>query len=94
MGAVPTPVLALAARNAAAIMITGSHIPADRNGLKFYTRSGEITKADEAKIQDGLGATCFTGKRIGFYAHASVGMGRLTGRLWVMKRMAGCFWGV
>lgn len=27
----------------------GSHIPADRNGLKFYT-SGEITKADEAAI--------------------------------------------
>jgi phosphomannomutase len=31
-------------------MVTGSHIPADRNGLKFYTRAGEITKADEAAI--------------------------------------------
>ena len=31
-------------------MVTGSHIPADRNGLKFYTSAGEITKADETAI--------------------------------------------
>lgn len=51
-GVVPTPALALAAgrAGAAAIMVTGSHIPADRNGLKFYTPTGEITKADEARI--------------------------------------------
>ena len=51
-GAVPTPALALAAgrAGAAAIMITGSHIPADRNGLKFYTPQGEITKDDELVI--------------------------------------------
>ena len=51
-GAVPTPALALAgfARQAPAIMVTGSHIPADRNGLKFYTPQGEITKADEDEI--------------------------------------------
>ncbi|GAB4387738.1 phosphohexomutase domain-containing protein [Albidovulum sp.] len=51
-GAVPTPALALAAAEAgaAAIMVTGSHIPADRNGLKFYTQAGEITKADEDAI--------------------------------------------
>ena len=51
-GAVPTPALALAAldRNCPAVMITGSHIPDDRNGLKFYGRAGEITKADEAGI--------------------------------------------
>lgn len=51
-GVLPTPALALAADNAdsGAIMITGSHIPADRNGIKFYTRAGEISKADEAKI--------------------------------------------
>lgn len=51
-GAVPTPALALAAMGAgaAAVMITGSHIPADRNGLKFYTPAGEITKAHEAAI--------------------------------------------
>ncbi|MFQ6554139.1 phosphomannomutase [Aestuariibius insulae] len=51
-GEAATPALALAAGEAvaAAIMVTGSHIPADRNGLKFYTPEGEITKADEAAI--------------------------------------------
>ncbi|QQA45085.1 phosphomannomutase [Pelagovum pacificum] len=57
-GALPTPALALAAleADAGAVMVTGSHIPADRNGLKFYTRKGEITKADEAAITGALGA--------------------------------------
>ena len=57
-GALPTPALALAAQNrgAGAIMVTGSHIPADRNGLKFYSRAGEITKADEAAILAALPA--------------------------------------
>ena len=56
-GDVPTPALALAAMNAGAgaVMITGSHIPADRNGLKFYTPAGEITKDDEAGILAALG---------------------------------------
>ena len=56
-GPVPTPALALAAMqaNAAAIMVTGSHIPADRNGLKFYTSSGEITKVDEQAILGAVG---------------------------------------
>lgn len=56
-GAVPTPALALAAMQAgaAAVMVTGSHIPADRNGLKFYLPHGEITKADEAAILAALG---------------------------------------
>lgn len=51
-GALPTPALALAAMaaGAPAVMVTGSHIPADRNGLKFYRASGEITKPDEAAI--------------------------------------------
>lgn len=51
-GDVPTPALALAAMKAgaAAVMVTGSHIPADRNGLKFYTPLGEITKAHEGAI--------------------------------------------
>ncbi|MEF2071482.1 phosphomannomutase [Consotaella aegiceratis] len=55
-GAVPTPALAYAAlgRGSPAIMITGSHIPDDRNGLKFYTAAGEITKADEAAIAAGV----------------------------------------
>lgn len=56
-GAVPTPALALAAMGAgaAAVMVTGSHIPADRNGLKFYLPGGEITKGDEAAILAALG---------------------------------------
>ena len=51
-GVLPTPALALHAMAEAgpAIMVTGSHIPADRNGLKFYTPRGEITKEDEAGI--------------------------------------------
>lgn len=56
-GDLPTPALALAAMDAgaAAVMNTGSHIPANRNGLKFYTPEGEITKAHEATILGALG---------------------------------------
>ncbi|MFP5077578.1 phosphomannomutase [Rhizobium sp. YIM 134829] len=51
-GTVPTPALALQglAMGAAALMVTGSHIPADRNGIKFYRPDGEIGKADELAI--------------------------------------------
>ena len=51
-GPLPTPALALEAlrRGWPAVMVTGSHIPDDRNGLKFYTARGEITKADEIAI--------------------------------------------
>lgn len=57
-GVLPTPAMALAAleAGAASIMITGSHIPADRNGLKFFTATGEISKADEQAIQSGYEA--------------------------------------
>lgn len=57
-GEVPTPALALAAAgaDASAIMVTGSHIPDDRNGLKFYRRGGEeITKPDETAVIAALG---------------------------------------
>ncbi|HSI28967.1 MAG: phosphomannomutase [Methylophilus sp.] len=49
-GAIPTPALALFAqtRSIPGIMVTGSHIPFDRNGLKFYRPDGEITKSDES----------------------------------------------
>ncbi|WP_291206908.1 phosphomannomutase [Hyphomonas sp.] len=48
-GVLPTPALAYAATQMGlpAIMVTGSHIPFDRNGIKFYRAEGEITKADE-----------------------------------------------
>lgn len=52
MGVVPTPALAHYALNnkIPAIMVTGSHIPFDRNGLKFYRPDGEISKVDEQQI--------------------------------------------
>ena len=51
-GAISTPALALYGRQhgMAALMVTGSHIPADRNGIKFYSPHGEISKADEAAM--------------------------------------------
>lgn len=51
-GVVPTPALAYQAMKdkMPCIMVTGSHIPFDRNGLKFYRPDGEITKADEIAI--------------------------------------------
>lgn len=51
-GAISTPALAYYAQTQGvpAIMVTGSHIPFDRNGIKFYSVTGEITKTDEANI--------------------------------------------
>lgn len=51
-GVVPTPALAYVSvqDNIPCIMVTGSHIPFDRNGLKFYRPDGEISKVDEAFI--------------------------------------------
>lgn len=51
-GLVPSPALALfgMTRGMPAVMVTGSHIPDDRNGLKFTTKHGEITKTDEQGI--------------------------------------------
>lgn len=51
-GVIPTPALAYQAMqdNMPCIMVTGSHIPFDRNGLKFYRPDGEITKDDELAI--------------------------------------------
>jgi phosphomannomutase len=62
-GPIPTPALAMAALSAgaAAVMVTGSHIPADRNGLKFYSSNGEITKADELAILSALGKAVVSG---------------------------------
>jgi phosphomannomutase len=53
LGLIPTPALALQAitRQNAGIMVTGSHIPADRNGIKFYKPGGEVLKEDEVEIK-------------------------------------------
>ena len=52
LGKIPTPALVLHAmrHSAPAIMVTGSHIPFDRNGLKLTRPSGEVMKADEQPI--------------------------------------------
>ena len=51
-GFVPTPALALYAFAQAipSLMVTGSHIPSDRNGIKFYRSAGELLKTDEPEM--------------------------------------------
>jgi phosphomannomutase len=51
-GLIPTPALAHAAigESLASIMVTGSHIAADRNGIKFNLPVGEVLKDDEREI--------------------------------------------
>jgi len=48
-GEIPTPAVALYGmqQGIPSIMVTGSHIPDDRNGIKFYKPAGEILKEDE-----------------------------------------------
>lgn len=52
-GFLPSPAVAFAGIVCAApsIMVTGSHIPDDRNGIKFNTARGEILKQDEVGIR-------------------------------------------
>ncbi len=51
-GRVPSPTLAFFAMSEGmpSIMVTGSHIPDDRNGIKFTRTSGEVLKTDEKGI--------------------------------------------
>ncbi|MGA2244898.1 MAG: phosphomannomutase [Verrucomicrobiota bacterium] len=51
-GKVPSPALALFGleNKIPSLMVTGSHIPDDRNGIKFNRCAGEILKADERGI--------------------------------------------
>ena len=52
LGRIPTPALTAFAigRNQGSIMITGSHIPFERNGYKTNTARGELLKKDEEPI--------------------------------------------
>ncbi|MEX1199551.1 MAG: phosphomannomutase [Methylophaga sp.] len=52
-GLIPSPAIALygISQQMPTIMITGSHIPDDRNGIKFNTAKGEILKHDETQIR-------------------------------------------
>jgi len=51
-GKIPTPALILhsIATASAGVMVSGSHIPFDRNGIKINRSVGEILKSDEAGI--------------------------------------------
>ncbi len=52
LGRVPTPALTYHGiqHRQPSIMVTGSHIPFDRNGIKFNKSNGEVLKGDEAGI--------------------------------------------
>ncbi len=52
-GTIPSPAIALYGLHLSCptIMVTGSHIPDDRNGIKFNKAAGEILKADEEQIK-------------------------------------------
>ena len=52
-GTIPSPAVALLGleRKIPSIMVTGSHIPDDRNGIKFNKPAGEILKPDEEGIR-------------------------------------------
>ena len=52
-GKIPSPAIALYGleQNIPTVMVTGSHIPDDRNGIKFNTATGEILKDDETGIK-------------------------------------------
>lgn len=53
LGRIPSPALAAwgLRHGCPTLMVTGSHIPDDRNGIKFNRPDGEILKADEAGIR-------------------------------------------
>jgi phosphomannomutase len=53
LGRIPSPALLWYAmkRGCPSVMITGSHIPFDRNGIKLNRRDGEVRKSDEAPIR-------------------------------------------
>lgn len=52
-GGIPSPAVAYFGQIRAipSIMVTGSHIPDDRNGIKFNKADGEILKQDEQQIR-------------------------------------------
>lgn len=54
LGRIPSPAVAAygIARGIPTLMVTGSHIPDDRNGIKFNLPTGEILKRDEARIRE------------------------------------------
>jgi phosphomannomutase len=56
LGAIPTPALTYYAlqQGKGSIMVTGSHIPFDRNGYKLNTSIGELLKEHEAPVNESV----------------------------------------
>ena len=54
LGSIPTPALTCyaLARGKGSMMVTGSHIPFDRNGYKTNSSKGELLKQQEAPINE------------------------------------------
>ena len=54
LGQIPTPALTFHAlqQSLGSIMVTGSHIPFDRNGYKTNSARGELLKKDETPINE------------------------------------------
>ena len=54
LGAIPTPALTCyaLARGKGSMMVTGSHIPFDRNGYKTNSSKGELLKEQEAPVNE------------------------------------------
>jgi phosphomannomutase len=52
-GFIPSPAVVHygLARKIPSVMVTGSHIPDDRNGIKFHKTTGEILKSDEKGLK-------------------------------------------
>lgn len=57
-GRIPTPALTLFGleQGLPTVMVTGSHIPFDRNGIKFGKPDGEVLKDDEPAILEAVAA--------------------------------------
>ncbi|HZP55730.1 MAG TPA: hypothetical protein VFB03_03100, partial [Candidatus Saccharimonadales bacterium] len=57
LGIIPIPAVAYygVTHQIPVIMVTGSHIPADRNGIKFYRTAREVLKEDEPAIKELVG---------------------------------------
>jgi phosphomannomutase len=89
-GALPTPALALYGLElgAASLMVTGSHIPADRNGIKFYRADGEIGKADETAISAEAATIMKDPAQLAQKPGLGIAMGEQAERLFIARNKA------
>lgn len=80
-GFISTPAVSLHGlrRSQASIMVTGSHIPDDRNGIKFNLPWGEVLKPDEAEISKHYQQLVETGSARDEEPRAFASNGELTG---------------